>query len=405
MYLCTVNNVTMNIRTYFDENNNPLWDYIENLPEFRIMKGCHHSTYWHNEGDPWDHTVLVVKNMVDSLKIESTFKSYDIDEWHAEALLMAALYHDIAKPVVTKWDDKKQDWTAPKHSEEGAKMARLILYDWDDVEQREYIVGLIRNHMVLHHILEGDDDQKRYKKFFRFCGCDKVNISYKHQCLLCRRDDYASWCKDISIVRKIDTQRKIFDLENKKFDGHCPPSVLPMHLVYSAKKEMYGIDNIINLTSKPCINVYVLIGLPGSGKSTWANRNAPELPVVSRDIARIELGMCEDGEKYLGTKDEENRVTSYCEKKIVNLAKSGKDFIIDNTHLRQAYRDRIHELLKDYTVNYIYVYVEAPTLDENIRRREDDGFGDKSRTIIERMLMSFEFPYGYEYDKLIIEKQ
>lgn len=382
----------------------PKWDYIESLDEFKMMNGCKHSRYWHGEGDPWDHTKLVVKNMSRFLNADDVLDRYEIDDWHKEALMMAALYHDVAKPIVTKWDEKKEDWTAPNHSEEGAKMTRIILYDWEDVEQREYIVGLIRNHMVLHHILEGDD-AKKYKKFYRFCGCDKVNIKYKHQCLLCQCDDYGSWCKDISVAEKMYTQWEILGLENVSLDGHYPTKNVPMQLVYNAKRDIYNTSRVQSIESDPGIDVYVLIGIPGSGKSTWAKRNAPELPIVSRDIARIELGFCEEGEKYLGTKDEENKVTSYVEKKMVELSKEGKDFIIDNTHLRQKYRDRIHEILKDYPVNYIYVYIEAPTLEENIRRRGEDGFGDKSREIITNMLMSFEFPYGYEYDTLMIEKQ
>ena len=36
--------------------------------------------------------------------------------------------------------------------------------------------------------------------------------------------------------------------------------------------------------------VYLLVGLPGSGKSTWCKNDHPELPVISRDIIRAELG-------------------------------------------------------------------------------------------------------------------
>ena len=41
------------------------------------------------------------------------------------------------------------------------------------------------------------------------------------------------------------------------------------------------------------MKIYIMIGCPGSGKSTLIKRNLVEdFPVVSRDIIREELGMC-----------------------------------------------------------------------------------------------------------------
>ena len=42
--------------------------------------------------------------------------------------------------------------------------------------------------------------------------------------------------------------------------------------------------------------VYVMCGIPGSGKSTWCKQNYPDLPVVSRDIIRAELGYTKDAQ-------------------------------------------------------------------------------------------------------------
>jgi predicted kinase len=279
---------------------------------------------------------------------------------------------------VTKWDEDKQDWTSRGHAEEGAFLTRMRLYDWHDVEQREYIVSLVRNHMIMHDLLNGDPTERL--KRFRWHFFDNTNVMYHHQCLLCMCDDYGSLNREACLAERMDTQKKIRNL-------------IPSQWNCMIEKN----DNEIE--------VYVLIGLPGSGKSSWAAINYPGLPRVSRDDARAELGLCEKGEKYLGTREEEDKVTRYCENKILDIVGSGSGVIIDNTHLKRAYREKIHDLLKNFKVKYIYVYVEAPSLDENIRRREKDGFGSKSSEIILKMLKGFEFPYGYEYDDLIIVKQ
>ena len=35
--------------------------------------------------------------------------------------------------------------------------------------------------------------------------------------------------------------------------------------------------------------VYIMIGIPGSGKSTYVKNNLADIPMISRDIIRIEL--------------------------------------------------------------------------------------------------------------------
>ena len=47
---------------------------------------------------------------------------------------------------------------------------------------------------------------------------------------------------------------------------------------------------VIKRTKKKGSTVYILCGLPGSGKSTWCKKYHPKLPIVSRDIIRAELG-------------------------------------------------------------------------------------------------------------------
>jgi len=385
-------------KNFFDSDLNPKWDYIESIPELAALKECKQSLYWHLEGNPWEHTKLVVNNAITLIKERDSFP-YDLSsKYNQEALLMAALFHDVAKPVTTIWDNNKNDWTSPFHAEIGSKMTRKILFNWNDVMQRELIVSLVRSHMMMHHILDKKDNPKG---LYRFCTYNFGSAcTFDLAAALCWCDDMGSICLDEPYNMKQEKANNIMSTMTKlQSNGFIVdfPSVGKK----IAQQHYYGRDYNDDETE---FSVYLLIGLPGSGKSTWCHEMG-FLPVVSRDSARASLGFCKKGEKYVGSQKEEDTVTKEVNGTILKLASEKKSFIIDNTHLKQKYRDAIHELLKGYKAQFVYVYVEAPTLEETIIRRKIDGFGSKSSDIINQMLMGFEFPFPYEYDELIFEKQ
>lgn len=351
----------MQFSDFFTKDYEPKWDFIDTFPQFEAMKTCKHSERFHGEGSPYNHTRLVVEAM--------QAKAKGFDTWRKEALLMAALFHDIAKPVVTEFSQEKQDWSAPFHAEKGSKMTRLMIFDWPDIIQREYIVELVRNHMVMHHLLEKENYPKKINRLF------SSKQSYLDSCELV----YCDMKGSISKLKEDynDRYQKLLDAAN----------------LYQEKDAVIPED---------AVNVYLLIGVPGAGKSTYCKEK--DLPTFSRDSVREELGYCLPGEKYIGTEREEQNVTRTINRHIFECVNSHKDFCIDNTHLYEKYRDSIHSLLQKYAVAYHYVYVEGPSLAEIIKRREEDGFGTRARDIIVKMLSTLEFPRRYEYDTLEIVK-
>ena len=149
------------------------------------------------------------------------------------------------------------------------------------------------------------------------------------------------------------------------------------------------------------LEVVVMIGPSGSGKSTYANKNyvSKGYTMISRDIIRWELGFCEEGEKFLGTPEQEDVVTFSLENKLIDCINRGKNVVIDNTHLKKKYRDRIHDLLKTYNVKYTYVVLNVNDPSTLYKRRDD--FGNNTERIIDNMLRTFEYPSSSEYDELI----
>jgi tRNA nucleotidyltransferase (CCA-adding enzyme) len=121
-----------------------LLDHV--LPELRSLIGCEQNRY--HRYDVFKHTMHVV----------------DACRGDAE-LRLAALLHDVGKPAVRGVHDKTGDYTFYSHEVAGARMAdavcaRLRLSN----HQRERVVMLVRNHLVVYEDEWTDAAVRRWVK-------------------------------------------------------------------------------------------------------------------------------------------------------------------------------------------------------------------------------------------------
>lgn len=117
--------------------------------------------------------------------------------------------------------------------------------------------------------------------------------------------------------------------------------------------------------------VYLMVGIPGSGKSTWIKENQPKLPVISRDIIRAELGFTSGvDEKAVLTSGQEHQVTTEEHFQIAKLCKKKQSFVIDDTNTGRYRKDMI-SFLKGYGATVVGVNMDTP-LEICIERRRND---------------------------------
>jgi predicted kinase len=105
-------------------------------------------------------------------------------------------------------------------------------------------------------------------------------------------------------------------------------------------------------------------GLPGAGKDTWLRRHAPELPVISLDAIRKEIGAPPTGKQ--------GPVFTLAKERAREWMRQRRDFAWNATNLSRETRTRLIELFASYNARIRIVYVEAsaPTLELQNRNRE-----------------------------------
>jgi len=137
---------------------------------------------------------------------------------------------------------------------------------------------------------------------------------------------------------------------------------------------------------------YQMVGVPGSGKSTWISNQewSNDCVIVSTDDF-VQAYARSVGKTYSEVFDEfMPEAVNLMAKQVVEARELGKDIIWDQTSTTVKSRARKFNMLRDY--EHIAVVFETPSRIE-LRRRLDSRPGKEiPNAVVEGMIMSFEMP-------------
>lgn len=146
--------------------------------------------------------------------------------------------------------------------------------------------------------------------------------------------------------------------------------------------------------------LYVMVGLPGSGKSTWAKKNLANADYISRDTVR--LSIIKDNEHLFSHEDE---VYDKFIANIVDGLRAGRSVVADATHLSHGARHKLVSALAKNEMtgdkyDIIFVMMDTPVT-ECVRRDETrEGRAHVTEPVIRNMYRSLSTPFVGEFNNV-----
>ncbi len=332
---------------------------------------------YHGEGDALAHTRLVMEQMAR----QPSFLALGAED--QQMLLAAAALHDLGKARCTVLEEGR--WTSPGHSAVGAKMARELLMAQlglagtpEALGLREAVCLLVRWHMRPLHIFERDDPARALRQMAS-AGELTAAFTLEKLAVLAEADirgrvcaDQAERLEDIALFRALAEEagclRGPFSYPDaaSRWADMIGRAAAPGQRVYDAA---WG-------------TVVMMSGLPGTGKDTYIAARYGQLPMVSLDGVRRELGAAPDdgGGSVLRAARDQARA----------LLRKKMPFVFNATNLSPANRGRWIKLFHRYGAAVRVEYLETGWEERcrrNLSRRDS-----VPESAVARMLRSFEPP-------------
>jgi len=152
--------------------------------------------------------------------------------------------------------------------------------------------------------------------------------------------------------------------------------------------------------------LYVLIGLPASGKTTWARRNFKSLHAVIVCSDDIRRDFQADGRDTMDT----DLVFVEMEQRARSWLQAGQSVMLDATHFSRTYRRYAVRLASETGAHRVAIWLDLPLsvcLERNARRGEgecgavDGPFFPPSAHEVRDIAGLFEPPGSDEFDEVV----
>lgn len=312
---------------------------------------------YHAEGSVWTHTKMVLEELIKSPDW------HDLTEREQFILFNTVMLHDVCKPETYVNEDGRI--SNKGHSEMGANEARNILWRQEvPFDIREEICSIIKVHQLPFYLIDGPEDRMKY-----IAIKSSLSLSNKLLCMMARADirgriivpgcghDLNETLENIDLYEEFTKELNCHDKPYEFYNEHSKRQYFIDYKNKLPEQELYS-------TINDDFTVYIMSGLPASGKSNWVSQQ--NLPVIELDAIRIELGVKQS--------DNQGQVRQEALKRAKELLAKKQSFIWDGVNLDENRRMPLVDLVCAYGGKASIVYIETSykeMRERNAQRKED----------------------------------
>jgi putative nucleotidyltransferase with HDIG domain len=310
----------------------------KNTGYFERMSETPQDPIHHQEGDVYTHTEMVLNALINLPEFQ------ELPENEQQLLIYTALFHDVCKPH-TFQKDANGRISHPRHARKGADLTRQLLdesgYAFDFWQKVYYLIFF---HGYPFRIFDKSNPLKDAIRMSLLADNKLLYIFAKADLLGRICDDHDGMLYNLELFKVLCEENNIFG-KPKVFASDYD------RFYYFHKDDSYPDTELFHEYD---FEIYLMCGLPASGKDSYLKKHLTSLPQIHLDAIREELDIKPTDNQGIIIQESRERSKELCRKK--------QSFVWNATNITTQVRATLIDIWLPYNPKINIVFLHKPFL-------------------------------------------